>query len=459
MCSVLTRCELLSFFSIFGIQNNTHKILYFLALVVNCFHFSVSLGYKTTLRIYNLTFLQLWIAFIFQYLWDTKQPNTFSLCDSLCCELLSFFSIFGIQNNITQRKSFTCQVVNCFHFSVSLGYKTTSSSKTFEWIELWIAFIFQYLWDTKQQMEKHITLNYSCELLSFFSIFGIQNNRPPILASLSCVVNCFHFSVSLGYKTTLLWFLRMDIMLWIAFIFQYLWDTKQLMEMLAVYNSSCELLSFFSIFGIQNNDEEIELNRQNVVNCFHFSVSLGYKTTRHRKYFIIIRLWIAFIFQYLWDTKQPTVWAVSIDECCELLSFFSIFGIQNNLLLYLLFMIIVVNCFHFSVSLGYKTTLLKFSSKDWLLWIAFIFQYLWDTKQQNHKTNGRICCCELLSFFSIFGIQNNSRQFREKWWIVVNCFHFSVSLGYKTTGIWKECITWVLWIAFIFQYLWDTKQQ
>ena len=42
----------------------------------------------------------------------------------------------------------------------------------------------------------------SCELLSFFSIFGIQNNRKDRRNEIISVVNCFHFSVSLGYKTT-----------------------------------------------------------------------------------------------------------------------------------------------------------------------------------------------------------------------------------------------------------------
>ena len=45
------------------------------------------------------------------------------------------------------------------------------------------------------------------------------------------------------------------------------------------FNLGCELLSFFSIFGIQNNIISFELQTPFVVNCFHFSVSLGYKTT------------------------------------------------------------------------------------------------------------------------------------------------------------------------------------
>ena len=144
---------------------------------------------------------------------------------------------------------------------------------------LWIAFIFQYLWDTKQHVHKNIIIGKSCELLSFFSIFGIQNNLIVQKLQTPTVVNCFHFSVSLGYKTTNEFQKRNTVVLWIAFIFQYLWDTKQPASAFASWAISCELLSFFSIFGIQNNYYVIYKINFTVVNCFHFSVSLGYKTT------------------------------------------------------------------------------------------------------------------------------------------------------------------------------------
>ena len=170
----------------------------------------------------------LWIAFIFQYLWDTKQRLALITMSANCCELLSFFSIFGIQNNKIRFNKNIIWVVNCFHFSVSLGYKTTVQWRQAVYIVLWIAFIFQYLWDTKQLSSCSLKVSMSCELLSFFSIFGIQNNTNLSLSMLVSVVNCFHFSVSLGYKTTTSWLKSMDGALWIAFIFQYLWDTKQL---------------------------------------------------------------------------------------------------------------------------------------------------------------------------------------------------------------------------------------
>ena len=170
---------------------------------MNCFHFSVSLGYKTTINMDGLSPTSLWIAFIFQYLWDTKQQIVKQSKAEKSCELLSFFSIFGIQNNKTQISHKEPKVVNCFHFSVSLGYKTTVLLKICCLFMLWIAFIFQYLWDTKQQVNDKVEIQFGCELLSFFSIFGIQNNDYVDNETQDAVVNCFHFSVSLGYKTTL----------------------------------------------------------------------------------------------------------------------------------------------------------------------------------------------------------------------------------------------------------------
>ena len=195
---------------------------------------------------------------------------------------------------------------------------------------LWIAFIFLYLWDTTQQIW-YWYLNWSgCELLSFFCIFGIQHNPSPNPKYETPVVNCFHFSVSLGYNTTGLSFFSVYYWLWIAFIFLYLWDTTQLLDSKGVSDARCELLSFFCIFGIQHNYNHFVNGVEYVVNCFHFSVSLGYNTTKVIDKRLLCSLWIAFIFLYLWDTTQRFIFSRLTLNCCELLSFFCIFGIQHN---------------------------------------------------------------------------------------------------------------------------------
>ena len=143
-------------------------------------------------------------------------------------------------------------------------------------------------------------------------------------------MNCFHFSISLGYYTTNVSEFLPVVMLWIAFIFQYLWDITQLNQV--GYDSSigCELLSFFNIFGILHNRKYCDYSRGYVVNCFHFSISLGYYTTIGHGHCTIITLWIAFIFQYLWDITQHVFNTVYYKTRCELLSFFNIFGILHN---------------------------------------------------------------------------------------------------------------------------------
>ena len=143
---------------------------------MNCFHFWVSLGYNTTNGILSNWFSWLWIAFIFEYLWDTTQLLLISFYTKISCELLSFLSIFGIQHNSLRLWLYASSVVNCFHFWVSLGYNTTTNYLTLQITLLWIAFIFEYLWDTTQLPAKSFVILDRCELLSFLSIFGIQHN-------------------------------------------------------------------------------------------------------------------------------------------------------------------------------------------------------------------------------------------------------------------------------------------
>ena len=167
------------------------------------------------------------------------------------------------------------------------------------------------------------------------------------------------------------------------------------------------MLSFFSIFEIRHNQIVKISGNTAVVNCFHFSVSLRYDTTSEQSWQTIHLLWIAFIFQYLWDTTQPNQPKNKARKSCELLSFFSIFEIRHNYNALKLICRSVVNCFHFSVSLRYDTTCSVFLSPIMMLWIAFIFQYLWDTTQHPWKKRRCTTRCELLSFFSIFEIRHN----------------------------------------------------
>jgi len=350
---------------------------------VNCFHFWVSLRYDTTKNSMNMFLCVLWIAFIFEYLWDMTQLPLLCATWPLCCELLSFLSIFEIWHNITCGINVFCSVVNCFHFWVSLRYDTTSVLSSSSNSSLWIAFIFEYLWDMTQHFKTFFVLQPSCELLSFLSIFEIWHNDDYYRVEFTTVVNCFHFWVSLRYDTTTCGKHTQAVELWIAFIFEYLWDMTQLKSMMNWWSESCELLSFLSIFEIWHNFQpykppinvgcellsflsifEIwhniqisEIGGSDVVNCFHFWVSLRYDTTLHQRTWELAVLWIAFIFEYLWDMTQPPEGFFMNQISCELLSFLSIFEIWHNSFRYWRSELQVVNCFHFWVSLRYDTTL------------------------------------------------------------------------------------------------------
>ena len=195
-------------------------------------------------------------------------------------------------------------------------------------------------------------------------------------------MNCFHLSVSLRYNTTSTIFPGEKLLLWIAFIYPYLWDTTQRIDNCSRISDSCELLSFIRIFEIQHNSSATLFKTSAVVNCFHLSVSLRYNTTPLADSILIFGLWIAFIYPYLWDTTQLKV-SRSEKICrCELLSFIRIFEIQHNQNLSLPPSANVVNCFHLSVSLRYNTTTLGNYVLSTGLWIAFIYPYLWDTTQR-----------------------------------------------------------------------------
>ena len=194
------------------------------------------------------------------------------------------------------------------------------------------------------------------------------------------------------------------------------------------------------------------------MNCFHLSVSLRYNTTDADVAPAGEPLWIAFIYPYLWDTTQLSAMLSEYRTSCELLSFIRIFEIQHNLGCVIPYSVMVVNCFHLSVSLRYNTTLPKPLRWTLPLWIAFIYPYLWDTTQPYTNYNVFQHRCELLSFIRIFEIQHNDLDVWNVVEKVVNCFHLSVSLRYNTTTGERWHPQSVLWIAFIYPYLWDTTQ-
>ena len=170
-------------------------------------------------------------------------------------------------------------------------------------------------------------------------------------------------------------------------------------------------------------------------------------------------MWIAFRIQYLWYQQQLFKRVQITNNCCELLSEFSIFDTNNNRDHYSTIHPTVVNCFQNSVSLIPTTTFYFNVDLVFLLWIAFRIQYLW--YQQQLSNNGLLIlrCCELLSEFSIFDTNNNCHTILQNIQAVVNCFQNSVSLIPTTTNYYCHHLPQTLWIAFRIQYLWYQQQQ
>ena len=271
-------CELLSEFSIFDTNNNAKYLVRYAG--------------------------KLWIAFRIQYLWYQQQLFNLFLSRYPCCELLSEFSIFDTNNNELLNHYLDGSVVNCFQNSVSLIPTTTSRRPSLHW--------------------------NSCELLSEFSIFDTNNNHNFVKKLQEQVVNCFQNSVSL-IPTTTDWLNIQDVnRLWIAFRIQYLWYQQQPPNSGNTLCFSCELLSEFSIFDTNNNVALMFVNVLLVVNCFQNSVSLIPTTTNYSR--------------------------LNSEFRCELLSEFSIFDTNNNRSASKMFRQWVVNCFQNSVSLIPTTT-------------------------------------------------------------------------------------------------------
>ena len=297
--------------------------------------------------------------------------------------------------------------------------------------KLWIAFKFWLYWDWKQRIGKH------CKR------FG--------------VVNCFQILAILGLETTVVRFVRVSVLLWIAFKFWLYWDWKQLCQRLAILEHCCELLSNFGYIGIGNNRTFRTHWIYPVVNCFQILAILGLETTncqrcqcglgcellsnfgyigignnKKHKNCTPNSLWIAFKFWLYWDWKQHIKIIFIIAQCCELLSNFGYIGIGNNREIFLP---------HIA-----------------MLWIAFKFWLYWDWKQLYTEGAFNRLGCELLSNFGYIGIGNNFMWWQKMATNVVNCFQILAILGLETTVDNILPHDKALWIAFKFWLYWDWKQ-
>ena len=273
--------------------------------------------------------------------------------------------------------------------------------------------------------------------------------------------------------------------LWIAFKNYYLRDEEQPTLASKLLELSCELLSKIIIFVMKNNEMAWLHHRVLVVNCFQKLLSSWWRTTNGITLNTLNKLWIAFKNYYLRDEEQPYSVCYLFKLCCELLSKIIIFVMKNNLSVFRLFVIVVVNCFQKLLSSWWRTTLEHLQPYRVQLWIAFKNYYLRDEEQHFSglqllrqgcellskiiifvmKNNLSVVCfvviqsCELLSKIIIFVMKNNQHWLPSYWNQVVNCFQKLLSSWWRTTIFFTITSSGMLWIAFKNYYLRDEEQR
>ena len=126
----------------------------------------------------------LWFAFKIFDLWCREQLSVAPASSSMCCDLLSKFSIFDVVNNRLLCYGANVRVVICFQNFRSLMSWTTTSFYNNTRQALWFAFKIFDLWCREQQKKRNIIMAHGCDLLSKFSIFDVVNNRMCIMHTL-----------------------------------------------------------------------------------------------------------------------------------------------------------------------------------------------------------------------------------------------------------------------------------
>ena len=108
----------------------------------------------------------------------------------------------------------------------------------------------------------------------------------------------------------------------------------------------------------------------------------------------------------LWQTTASALPRCA--SCCELLSNLYLCPMTNNLIMMLVCMILVVNCFQICIFVLWQTTLSYIVFLYVWLWIAFKFVSLSYDKQLNRDVHNLSFSCELLSNLYLCPMTNNT---------------------------------------------------
>ena len=323
---------------------------------------------------------------------------------------------------------------------------------------LWFAFILLSLSYWKQQGQRRLHYECSCDLLSFYYLCRTGNNSTSRHILSNFVVICFHFTIFVVLETTVVWRGRAYATLWFAFILLSLSYWKQRASSLPSPSCSCDLLSFYYLCRTGNNTNMVALSVKAVVICFHFTIFVVLETTYSIYFARQTQLWFAFILLSLSYWKQLTHRLWHTDHGCDLLSFYYLCRTGNNHATRVWFHHWVVICFHFTIFVVLETTRYQTIFSFAELWFAFILLSLSYWKQLSHEGVNSPSCCDLLSFYYLCRTGNNRLALWLTLNVVVICFHFTIFVVLETTFPQRTISHIKLWFAFILLSLSYWKQ-
>ena len=118
------------------------------------------------------------------------------------CDLLSFYYLWCIGNNWHRKNKDWIMVVICFLFTIFDVLETTQVCGESRSLRLWFAFFLLSLMYWKQPEYSRNWQYDSCDLLSFYYLWCIGNNRILSVNIPPLVVICFLFTIFDVLETT-----------------------------------------------------------------------------------------------------------------------------------------------------------------------------------------------------------------------------------------------------------------
>ena len=272
---------------------------------------------------------------------------------------------------------------------------------------LWFTFKFVSLNHWKQRKSRNRTCCLSCDLLSNLYLWTIGNNYSINWQKKPSVVIYFQICIFEPLETTLLVVRFRLHPLWFTFKFVSLNHWKQLLSVMQMVNTCCDLLSNLYLWTIGNNHEPIIIKTLMVVIYFQICIFEPLETTGFSRKNTEQELWFTFKFVSLNHWKQLCKLIGLLIFCCDLLSNLYLWTIGNNVSCLICGSRKVVIYFQICIFEPLETTWFFICSVMSKLWFTFKFVSLNHWKQLLYSFCLFHICCDLLSNLYLWTIGNN----------------------------------------------------